>query len=174
MSLQIPAPRLRHRLAAMLYESMLLFGVVVVPSLIFAVLLDQRHALQLRQQLQYLLFVVLGLYFVWFWTHSGQTLAMKTWKIRLVSASGDAVDYGRALLRYLLAWAWFLPGVAIAWAIGAQGWMLVLLPAANLILWALTIYLDPERQFLHDRIVGTRLANVVDTQADKPETKIRK
>ena len=33
------------------------------------------------------MFVVLGIYFVWFWSR-GQTLAMKTWHIRLVDAQG--------------------------------------------------------------------------------------
>jgi len=155
-----PTPSIRRRLASMLYESMLLFGVVAFAGALFGVLLEQRHALYLRHPLQYVLFAVLALYFIWFWTHGGQTLAMKTWRIRLVDTGGKTVGYGRALLRYLLAWAWFLPGLAIASAIGAHGWMLVLIPAANLILWALTPWLDPRRQFLHDRIVGTRIVSV--------------
>lgn len=155
----LPVPSVKRRLASMLYESMLLFGVVAFAGTLFSVLAEQRHALYLRHQLQYVLFVVLGLYFVWFWTHGGQTLAMKTWRIRLVTNGGQAVGYGRALLRYLLAWLWFLPGMALAWAIGAQGWMLLGIPAANMILWAMTAWLDPGRQFLHDRIAGTRLAS---------------
>lgn len=141
----------------MLYESMLLFGVLAFAGAVFAVLLEQRHALYLRQQLQYALFFVLGLYFVWFWVHGGQTLAMKTWRVRLVAVSGAAVGYPRAALRYLLAWGWFLPGMALAWAVEAHGAMLLLIPAANLLLWALLAFLDPQRQFLHDRIAGTRL-----------------
>jgi uncharacterized RDD family membrane protein YckC len=173
LPLPLPAPPLKRRLAAMLYESMLLFGVVAVAGALFAVLLEQRHALYLRQPLQYLLFVVLALYFIWFWTQGGQTLAMQTWRIRLVTASGDPVGYARALLRYLLAWAWFLPGMAIAWAIGAHGPLLVLIPAANLVLWASTAYLDPERQFLHDRIAGTRLVNIVSSPTAEKSGKYR-
>jgi len=150
-------PTIRRRLAAMLYESMLLFGVLAVAGAVFAVALEQRHALYLREQLQYALFIVLALYFVWFWTHGGQTLAMKTWRIRLVTSSGAAVGYPRALLRYLLAWVWLLPGLVVAAAVDAHGPALLLIPAANLLLWALTPFLDAERQFLHDRLAGTRL-----------------
>jgi uncharacterized RDD family membrane protein YckC len=105
------------------------------------------------------------LYFVWFWTHGGQTLAMKTWRIRLVAADGKPVPVWRAILRYLLAWLWFLPGLALAWALQAHTWMLALIPSVNMLLWALASYLDPQRQFLHDRLAGTRL--VMQAQAAK-------
>lgn len=141
----------------MLYESLLLFGVLFIAGWLFSTLLQQRHALYLRHAQQVWLLFVLGAYFVWFWTHGGQTLAMKTWHIRLVRADGKPVTIWRAILRYLLAWLWFLPGLAVAWAIHAHAWMLALVPVANMIVWALATYLDPQRQFLHDRLAGTRL-----------------
>lgn len=144
----------------MLYEALLLFGVLMVAGLLFATLLQQRHALYLRHALQYWMLLVLGIYFVWFWIHSGQTLPMKTWRIKLVTAEGKSVTFVRATARYLLAWLWFLPGLAIASLLQAQSWMLVLIPAINMLLWALAIYLDPQRQFLHDRLAGTRLVVV--------------
>lgn len=151
------APSLKVRLASMLYEAMLLFGVLFVAGWVFSTLLEQRHALYLRRALQDWLFVVLGLYFVWFWSHGGQTLAMKTWRIRVVRQDGSPLRLWRALVRYFLSWLWFLPGLAAAWALQAQGVMLVLIPTANLLLWAALAYLDPQRQFVHDRLAGTRL-----------------
>lgn len=106
------------------------------------------------------LLVVLILYFVWFWTHGGQTLAMQTWRIRLVTRDGKPVEIHRAIGRFLLAWLWVLPGLILAWLVGASNWMLALIPAANITLWALTVFLDPQRQFLHDRIAGTRIIAV--------------
>jgi len=152
-------PSLVRRLCSMLYESMLLFGVLFFAGWIFSTLLQQRHALYLRNGLQDWLFVVIGIYFIWFWSHGGQTLAMKTWRIRLVTAKGQRVGIPRALGRYLLAWCWCVPGLIAAWLAGAQGWLLILIPAMNLLLWALTVYLDPERRFLHDRLAGTRLVD---------------
>ncbi len=146
----------------MVYEAMLLFGVLFISGWIFSTLLEQRHALYLRSALQYWLFLVLGLYFVWFWTHRGQTLAMKTWRIRLVAGNGGDPTTLRAIARYFLSLLWIVPGLALARAIGAQGWMLVVIPLANMVLWALAIYADPQRQFLHDRIAGTRLVDVTD------------
>ena len=146
----------------MIYESMLLFGLVVITGLIFGMLAEQRHALSMRHGLQAALMVAISVYFVWFWTHGGQTLAMKTWRIRLVTNEGKTLDTKRAIGRFLLAWGWFLPGLAAAWAVDAKAWMLVLIPAANVLLWALTAYLDPQRQFLHDRIAGTRIVSVTD------------
>lgn len=153
----IAPPTLKCRLASMLYESMLLFGVVFVTGFLFSYLAGQRHALYLRHFLQGWLLFVLCAYFIWFWTHGGQTLAMKTWRIRVVGNDGARLSYGRALARFLLSWLWILPGLALASVFGAQTWMLVWIPALNMLLWALAVYLDPQRQFLHDRIAGTRL-----------------
>jgi uncharacterized RDD family membrane protein YckC len=155
-------PSLKRRFASMLYEALLLFGVLFIAVFLFSTLLQQRHALYLRGALQDWLFLVVGIYFVWFWTHGGQTLPMKTWRIRLVRSDGQAVKTGRAIGRYLLAWLWFLPGLVLAWLIDARTWLLVLIPAANVALWALAIYLDPNRQFLHDRLAGTRLVRLTD------------
>lgn len=144
----------------MVYEAMLLFGVLFIGVWLFSTLLQQRHALYLRGALQNWLFILIGIYFVWFWSHGGQTLAMKTWRIQLVTADGQPVKIWRAIGRYFLVWFWCVPGLALAWALGAKAWMLVLIPVMNMALWALMIYLDPNRQFLHDRLAGTRLVQV--------------
>ncbi|WP_422879646.1 RDD family protein [Noviherbaspirillum cavernae] len=163
-------PSLKRRLASMVYEAMLLFGVLFISGWLFSTLLQQRHALYLRDALQDWLFLVIGLYFVWFWTHSGQTLAMKTWRIRLETRDGSAVGTKRAIGRYLLSWLWVLPGLALAWALGLKGWLLILIPSVNILLWALAAYLDPQRQFLHDRIAGTRIVSVPESST-KPGAK---
>lgn len=152
-------PSLRRRLSSMLYESMLLFGVLFIAGWLFSTLLQQRHALYLRHGLEAWLFLVLAAYFIWFWMHGGQTLAMKTWRFKLVDAAGKPVGPWRAALRFLLAWLWVLPGLALASAMHGRQWALVLIPAANLLLWAFAVRLDPQRQFLHDRLAGTRLVN---------------
>ena len=88
------APGLGRRLACMLYEGVLLFGVVMVAGLVYASLTQQRHALVGTPGLQVFLFVVLGLYFVWFWARGGQTVAMKTWHLRVVNTRGPADQPG--------------------------------------------------------------------------------
>jgi uncharacterized RDD family membrane protein YckC len=153
-------PTLKKRFAVMLYEGMLLFGVLFIADWLFSTLLQQRHALHFRNAGQVWLFVVLAVYFGWFWSHGGQTLAMKTWRIKLVSKTGLPVTFWRSILRYVFAWGWFLPGLALAWAIGAKGWAMVLIPFANMLIWALAAYTDPQRNFLHDRLAGTRLVQL--------------
>ncbi len=141
----------------MVYEGMLLFGVLFISGWLFSTLLQQRHALVLRDAQQVWQFLVLGGYFGWFWVHGGQTLAMKTWRVRVVMRDGSPLGWARALMRYVLAWLWFVPGLAVAWLLGAQGWTLMLIPLLNVVLWAAAVRLDADRQFLHDRLAGTRL-----------------
>lgn len=157
-------PTIKRRLTTMMYEGVLLFGVVAIAGLLFSPIFEQRHALYLRHALQYWLFVVIGAYFIWFWTHSGQTLPMKTWRMRLVTLDGKPLLFRRALARYFLAWLWFLPGLAIAWALDAKAWTAISIVMANVIAWALTAHVHPSRQFLHDRIAGTKLVTLSKTK----------
>jgi uncharacterized RDD family membrane protein YckC len=137
---RFPVAGLRRRLASLLYESLLLLGVLaagfMLPYLAIGVFFEVApqgwfawlHAI-----------LLLGLYFVHYWTSGGQTLAMQTWGIRLVDAAQDTPPQcRRALLRYLLSWPSLL--------LGGAG-----------LIWAL---FDRERQFLHDRLAGTRVIRI--------------
>ena len=158
----LTAPRLRRRLAAFLYEGVLLFGVLVIADYLFASLTQQRHALYLRQAGMAFLFVVLGIYFGWFWSRNGQTLAMKTWHIRVVTRDGGPLTQTRALIRYLAAWLWFLPPLAFVYWLGPQrvggpGTAAVVL--TYIAAYPVLSKLHPSRQFPHDLIAGTRLVS---------------
>jgi diacylglycerol kinase (ATP) len=100
-------------MACFLYEGVLLFGVLFIAGYLYSSLTQQRHALNGRHGLQIFLFVVLGIYFTWFWSHGGQTVAMKAWHIRVVDERGLAVSQSRAFARYLLSWLWFAPALVL-------------------------------------------------------------
>jgi uncharacterized RDD family membrane protein YckC len=156
-SSKAPTPSILRRMAAFVYEGTLLFGVVMIAGWLFSTLTQQRHALTGRAELQAFLFLVLGIYFVWLWTHGGQTVAMKAWHLRVVAASGKPLGQGRALLRYVLSYVWFLPGLAVAWYGGLKGGAMLLPMLLNVVLWAMLARFTPERQFLHDLAAGTRI-----------------
>ena len=152
-------PPLRRRMACWLYEGVLMFGVLVISGLIFSIAMQMRHALEHRHAMQAFLVVVCGVYFVWFWVR-GHTLAMKTWHIRITDRHGRPLGYGRALWRYLLCWVWFLPPLGLsAWlGLGKTGRAEVYVLALGWVLvWALLSRLQPQGQFWHDMLAGTRL-----------------
>lgn len=154
----LQTPPLPRRLACMVYEGVLLFGVLMVAGLLYGAVTQQRHALQGQHGLQAFLFVVLGLYFVWFWTHGGQTVAMKTWHIRLLDARGQPVSPLRALCRYLSCWLWFLPALGAAWLARLHSSAAIFgLLFAGMLAYALLTLLQPRRQFWHDHLCGTQL-----------------
>lgn len=165
---RLAAPSLKRRLACFVYEGVLLFGVVMATGLVYGVAIGQRDAMLGRQGLQAILFVALAAYFTWFWSHGGQTLAMKTWHIRLVRADGAAVSAVRSALRYLLSWLWFVPALLSLWLAGIRGaWAISLMLALGVAAYALLARLHPERQFWHDVVCDTRLVDVRPT-ADAP------
>ncbi|MEO1768054.1 RDD family protein [Thiobacter aerophilum] len=129
-----PPPGLLRRLASMVYESLLLAAVLFVAAFVY-ILLRNPQAPGGMLFFRLYLALVIAAYFLWFWTHGGQTLAMKTWRLRLIAADGSPVRARMAAKRLLFA----VLGIA-AFGIG--------------ILWALW---DPDRQFLHDRLAGTQL-----------------
>ena len=152
------APPLWRRMTCFVYEGVLLFGVLMIAGYLFSSLTQQRHALLGRHGLQAFLFVVLGIYFTWFWSRGGQTVAMKAWHIRLVTPQGQPVSQGRALARYVLSWLWFVPAlVALSVAgLNSLGAMFSLL-FVGVVVYAALSRLHPQRQFLHDAVCGTRL-----------------
>jgi uncharacterized RDD family membrane protein YckC len=131
----LPAPSIRRRLASMLYDGILLIGIVFFGFLAPNIVLGVAANIVLPSGILMLyLLIVVATYFIWFWRREGRTLAMKTWKIQLVSADGTRPSLDQLLLRFLLAWPSTLLGIGLIWAL-----------------------FDRDRQFLHDRLSGTRL-----------------
>jgi uncharacterized RDD family membrane protein YckC len=155
------APRRLRRFACMMYEAVLLFGVLFITDYLLDTLTQSRSGLTLRDIRQAVLFVAVGAYFVLCWRVSGQTLPMKTWHIRLVDRHGHPPGVPRLILRYVLACVLPLAATAAIWAIKLwSGW-----PAAMMLVVAapfsifLGSWFSSDGQFLHDRILGTRLVD---------------
>lgn len=161
-------PGIGRRMFALLYECILLFGVVFIAAYLFSALTQFKGnpASPLRFGFQFAIFAAIGIYFVWCWRSSGQTLPMKTWKFRLVPKAGRRLSVARCWVRYGLAWLGPLAGLAsykLIIVVSGYGMarpslaaLLIALPmmAVNFA-WAVV---DRDRQFLHDRLAGTRLA----------------
>jgi len=127
----VKTPGLPRRLASMLYEALLLFAVAFFAAWVFLFASGGRDATVgwLRLALQLFIAAVFAAYFLSCWLRGGQTLAMKAWRIRLVE-----VTPRKALARLLWAGIFVPTGISIVWA-----------------------WFDRDRQFLHDRLAGTRL-----------------
>lgn len=139
MENSVPPPGILRRLASMMYESLLLLALLFIAAFIFTAVTHNMQSPLLRMFFQVYLLLLGGLYFVGFWLRGGQTLAMKTWRLRVERRDGGKLTPGQAWLRYLLAVIGVLMGFGILWAL-----------------------FDRDRQFWHDRIAGTR---IVDTTA---------
>ena len=155
------------RLGAALYEGLLLAALMFITGFLMLPLISPGRAatateltlppVPSRVALFCTLFAMMALYFVWSWTGGRRTLPMQTWRLRIVTVDGDPLDRKTALLRYLAAWigpAFAVIGYGVLRDAGHGGWALWLL-ALNF-LWAAV---DPDRQFLHDRIAGTRIVS---------------
>lgn len=166
-----PAPRaadtpsLRRRLACWVYEGVLLFGVLFAAQGAASLLDVALHrlgstgpTLSRGAGQAVLLFVVLGAYFTWQWTRSGQTLPMRTWQLRVVNAAdASLLSWPRAAWRYILCWVWVLPPLALADALSLGAAQTAALVTAWATVWALLARFRADTQFWHDVWAGTRL-----------------
>ncbi|CAN5655839.1 RDD family protein [soil metagenome] len=152
----------------MLYEGVLLFGVLMTAGLLFSAVTDQRNAMLGRHGLQAFLFIVLGVYFAWFWSHGGQTVAMKTWNIRVLDRAGAPVSQLRAFARYVASWMWFAPALVALYFQEAHGlWGIFGTIVLGVLCYAAISRFHPSRQYWHDLVCGTQLV----TQRPEPRRK---
>lgn len=134
-----PAPAsLARRVLSLLYEILLLMAVLMLGALPFVLLGADVDWIAARPLFQLYLVALAGQYFGWQWLHGGQTLPMKTWRLKLVTRGGGPLTRAHALRRILF-------GLAGTLALGTA------------FFWAL---IDPDRQFLHDRLAGTRIVSI--------------
>lgn len=128
-------PSLLRRLASLLYEALVVIALLLLAAAMVTMVSGEISGGTPRLALQGLATAMVSAYFVWCWMRGGQTLAMKAWHIRVVEPGRAQLRLATAIKRFVLAAA----GLALA----GIGWW-----------WAL---LDRDRQFLHDRLAGTRL-----------------
>ncbi len=153
------APGIARRIFSMLYEATLLFAVAFIATWLFqfaaggAIVTGWQ-----RTALQAYLAAVFAAYFMWCWLRGGQTLAMKAWGIRLVVPGKAGVPPAVAIKRLVFAGAFV--GAFCAALLGAfmhrNPWIafITLAISGSGMGWAL---FDRDRQFLYDRLAGTRL-----------------
>ena len=138
-------PGLLRRLGAMLYDALLLLALLMLATALLMPI--SRGAIQIDNIAYplYLLSIATG-YFVYFWLRHGQTLGMRTWKIRLVRADGQALTLGDTLRRLVFSVLSWLP-------LGLGFWR---------------ILFSHQRLAWHDRWSGTLLVMVMSRQRKAP------
>ncbi len=157
-----PTPNRLRRFACMMYEGVLLFGVVFLAGYLFDTLTQSRSGLTFRGGRQAVIFVAIGIYFLACWRYGGQTLPMKTWNVRLIDRNGKTPPVQRLILRYMSLWIVPLVFAGVIWGLvqltGHNSmYMLIVFAPFTLFIWT---WIDADKQFLHDRLLGMRLVSV--------------
>src|ERR1700712_2924873 len=125
-----PAAGLGRRLAAIFYDALLCVALLMVTTFIYKLVwmgvvgqvklrqLSESGALDGDPLLSTLLLFALFAFFAKFWTHSGQTLGMQVWGIRVQNADGSGISLWQALLRFVVAIAsWLCMGLGFFWSL---------------------------------------------------------
>jgi len=129
-----PAP-LSRRLIAALYDGLLLIALWFLAAAIDAGVRQAAHLPYDVRLFRAYLFLVGLAFFGWFWTHGGQTLGMRAWRLRVRRIDGSPLHWPAACTRYAMAWLAWLPfGLGVLWCA-----------------------VDPQRRAWHDRLSGTEV-----------------
>lgn len=124
--------------ACFIYDALAVIALCFVSALVVIILIgDASHGLK-RYLLQIVLWLAIGIYFVWCWKKTGQTLAMKTWQLKLVNEDGQLLPLNLAMARYVLSTlSLVLFGLGFLWAM-----------------------VDRDHLYLHDRLLNTHIIYV--------------
>ena len=161
---QTQAPLIK-RLLAIFYDSFLLIAVLFL-AIALLLLISGGYQFQSSNPLitAYLL-VVSFIFFGWFWTHGGQTLGMRAWKLRVQPNTGEAITWRQAAVRFvtaLPAWIVLFIGIALVSNIQLQahpwldqlsrpaGWLILIVAIAWLVV-------DQWPDGWRDKVSGTRV-----------------
>ena len=138
MSDFLQAPSLLKLGACFIYDALAVIALCFVCALVVIILIgDASYGLK-RYMLQLFLWIAIGIYFVWCWSKSGQTLAMQTWQLKVVNEDYQLLTWNKATARYMLASvSLMLFGLGFLWAIVDRGHL-----------------------FLHDRVLNTYIIYV--------------
>ena len=178
----LTAPGLFRRLASGFYDMLIVLAISILATFLLMPFTHSQalesfyaHSSGLKVLYQCGLLTLGYVFFGGFWTHGGQTIGMRTWRLRVVRLDGARLDWYRALLRYLamlIPWLLLLLGSellmtaarsadALAWRLAG---LLALLAALTAFLWPA---FDRRRLAWHDRLSGTRLV-LTDKTAQAP------
>ena len=129
------APTLLKLGACLIYETLVIIALSFACALIFLLVFGDASRGVKRYALQLFLWLSIGLYFVWCWQKNGQTLAMQTWRLKLVNQNNQSLSLKLAMVRYLFASiSLMLFGLGFLWAI-----------------------VDRDKLFLHDRLLKNQI-----------------
>ena len=132
------APSLIKLGACLIYEALTIIALCFVCALVYLWLVGDSTQGAKRYLLQLFLWLSLGMYFIWCWLKTGQTLAMQAWHLKLVTHDGHLLSPRMVIARYILATLGFmLVGIGYLWAL-----------------------VDRDTLFLHDRILNNRIIYV--------------
>jgi len=150
-------PSTKRKVMSLIYESMLLFGIIFSTCLFYGIVSNQRNALHHRLGLQITVFIVLGLYFIWCWTKSGQTLAMKTWGLQLQTVNKNPISFTMAIKRYILGWIYlFLPTVLV-YIVFKEVKFILYVFLINIMLNLIYMHFNKNKQMVYDRLLGLEI-----------------
>ena len=153
---------LLRRFAAMLYDALLLFAILMLASIPFVVPLGEGEDMESTYKLVYQLSMaaVIYMYFVGYWKTRGRTLGMQSWGLQIVNKDGQLPGLGQATVRFFAAsipWAFLVLGIYLLFLDQTAGAVICWAVFATGLLWQLW---DKDKLALHDRFSGTRTVYV--------------
>lgn len=166
-------PSIFRRFAACLYEFVLLFGIYFIAGIAVQILFTMMGQTAPSWVLQLTIFVAFAYYFVMSWTRAGQTLAQRTWHLKVTQADGvQKLTTKQALLRYVFSYFGILPALMILYtqmhgsnSPSKDDMMVVYIQAIifltlNCLALLGTSLMNPERRTIHELISSSRTIQV--------------
>jgi uncharacterized RDD family membrane protein YckC len=180
----VKAPSLFRHLAALLYDGLIVLALWLFGTFLLALLIHPaRRSLNASESGRILywgfLLALAWIFLAGFWSHGGQTLGLKAWRLKLVQRNGQPVNWSHATVRFLVELIeWLLIGVFLlpVYFLGSRGASdRTATLSVYLTLWLVTGFLvfvlsgRLPRGSLHDRLSRTRLIRIESALGTTPQ-----
>lgn len=157
------SPSILRRFGSLIYELLLLISISFVPMLLIAIIVTVAKTSDLVASLASTigLFIVWQWYFRYAWLKTGQTLPMKVWRLRVENLQGCLLGKKQSWIRFLWSMIFLVLIPSLSYSLIRKlgfsasisfclGMLWCVLP------WGYALF-DPDKQFLYDRLSGSRI-----------------
>lgn len=134
--INLPAGLFR-RLGAAFYDLLLVIALLMLVTGILLIFNGGEAIAQDNPFYPLFLLMICFLFNGWFWTHGGQTLGMRAWRLQVQNEDGYTLTWQQAAVRFACAIAAWVSIVGILWSL-----------------------IDREKRALHDILSRTELRRV--------------
>lgn len=111
-------PGLLRHLAVIIYDFLLLLALLFLATALLLPFNGGEAFTSHQVFYSFYLLAVSFFFYGWFWTHGGQTLGLRAWKIKVLNDKLKLISWRQAFIRFIVSlFSWGFIGLGFLWVL---------------------------------------------------------